>query len=180
MRGGFDQRRTVAVYCDPRLSGPSPMRVDRRRHTLADQVTPVAHRPRLRLAPVPAEACRAHCEAFAQSARRERSSAVRIGLGVIAQAQLDRIDAGRVRQLIHGAFEGEMALRLHRRPQHDGRVAVHVDDSVARGDAAAGTPQVAAGHSGIFDVVVEYRCRIDAVVADAGSLPSLFAPRAIV
>ena len=58
-----------------------------------------------------------------------------------------------------------MALRLHRRPQHDGRVAVHVDYSVARGDPAAGTPQVAAGHSGVFDVVVEHRCRIDAVMA---------------
>ena len=32
------------------------------------------------------------------------------------------------------------------------------------------TPQVAAGHSGIFDVVVEYRRRVDAVVADAGQL----------
>ena len=88
----------------------------------------------------------------------------------IAQAQLDRIDAGRVRQLIHGAFEGKMALRLHRRPQHDGRVAIHVDNWVARGDAAAGTPQVAAGHSGIFDVVVEHRCRVDAVMADAGQV----------
>ena len=63
-----------------------------------------------------------------------------------------------------------MALRLHGRPQHDGRVAVHVDDLVARGDPAAGTPQVAAGHSGIFDVVVEHRCRVDAVMADAGQV----------
>ena len=46
-----------------------------------------------------------------------------------------------------------------RRPQHDRRVAVHVDDFVARRDPAAGTPQMAAGHRGIFNVVVEYRCR---------------------
>src|SRR5438876_6961663 len=42
---------------------------------------------------------------------------------------------------------------------------------MARGDPAAGTPQVAAGQGGIFDVVVEYRCRVDTVVADATQLP---------
>ena len=170
VRGGFDERRTVAVQRDPRLSRPSPVRVDRRRHTLSDEVAAVAHRARLRRPLVPAEARRSFCQAFAQSARREGSAAVRIDVGVIAQAQLDRIDAGRVRQLVHGALERKMALRLHGRPQHDGRVAVHVDDLVARGDSAAGTPQMAAGHRGIFDVVVEHRCRVDAVVADAGQL----------
>ena len=180
MRGGFDKCRTAAVYCDPRLSGPSPMRVDRRRHTLPDQVLPVAHRPRLRRPLVPAEACRSLCEAFAQSARRERPSAVRIDVGVIAKAQRDRIDAGRVRQLIHGAFEGKMALRLHRRPQHDGRVAVHVNDLVARGDPAAGTPQMAACHCGIFDVVVEHDVGLMLSWRMPDSLPSPSAPRAIV
>src|SRR4029077_9777685 len=170
MRGGFDKRRTAAIYCDPRLSGPSPVRVDRRRHTLPDQVALVAHRPGFRSAPVPAEACRSPGEAFAESARGERSAAIRIGIGVIAEAQLDWIDAGRVRQFVHGALEGKMALRLHGRPQHDGRVAIHVDDSVARGDPAAGTPQVAAGYSGVFDVIVEHRCWVDAVMADAGQL----------
>ena len=170
VRGGFDKRRAVAVQRDSRLSGPSPVRVDRCCHTLPDEVAAVAHRPRLRGALVPAEARRPFGQAFAQSARRERAAAVRIGVGVVAQAQFDRIDAGRVGQLVHGALEREMALRLHRCAQHDGRVAVHVDDLVARRDAAARTPQVAARHGGVFDVVVEHRRRVDAVVADAGQL----------
>src|SRR5260370_37449233 len=36
---------------------------------------------------------------------------------------------------------------------------------------AAGAPQVAAGQGGIFDVVVEYRCWVDTVVADAAQPP---------
>ena len=37
-------------------------------------------------------------------------------------------------------------------------------------DPAAGPPQMAAGHGRIFDVAIEQRRRIDAVMADAGQL----------
>ena len=139
-------------------------------HPLTDQITAVAHGARFRRPPVPAKARRPLRDALAHRARGKGAATVRIGVGVIAQAQLDGIDAGGVRQLIHGALEREMALRLHGRPQHDGCVAVHVDDPVARGDPAAGTPQVAAGQGRVFDVVVEHRRRADAVVADPGQL----------
>jgi hypothetical protein len=109
----------------------------------------------------------------ARSARVEKGRpAVRIGVGVVAQAQRHRIDAGGVGQLVHGALEREVALRLHGRPQHDGRVAVHVNDPVARGNAAASAPQVAADDRRILDIVVKQRRRVDAVVANA-SQPAL-------
>ena len=45
-------------------------------------------------------------------------------IGLVAQAQFDRIDADGVRQLVHRALEREMPLRFHRRSaQHDGCVA---------------------------------------------------------
>ena len=62
------------------------MREDRCGHTLSDEIAPIAHRPRRRGALPPAEARRSFCQTFAQSARGERAAAVRIGVGVVAQA----------------------------------------------------------------------------------------------
>src|SRR6266851_548567 len=112
MRGGFDQRRAIAVQRYPRFCWPPPMRIDRCGHTLPDEISPIAHRTRLRRALLPAKACCPFGQAFAHIARGERPSAVRVGIAVVSQAQLDRVDAGRIRQLIHRAFESEMTLWL--------------------------------------------------------------------
>ena len=137
---GFDERRTVALERNPRLGRPAPMRVDRSRHPLADQVAAVAHRARLGRPLVPAETRTAFRQAFAHRARGEWTAAERVGFGVVEQAQRDRIDAGRVGQFIHRALEREMAERLVRRAHRGRRVAVYMHDLVVRRDSRRRPP----------------------------------------
>ena len=81
----LDQCRTIAPERDAGLCGPSPMRIDGGGDALPDEITTIAHRARLGLALVPAEALRAFGEASTQAARRERAAAVRIVAGIVAK-----------------------------------------------------------------------------------------------
>ena len=65
---------------------------------------------------------------------------MRIDLGVVEQTQRDRIDSGRVGELVHRALERKMPERLVGRTHRRRRVAVHVDDLVVGRYAAAAHP----------------------------------------
>src|SRR5262249_4463424 len=78
---------------------------DARRHAPAHQLLAVTHRPRLGLALAPAERFRALAVALAQRLAAIRDVVVLVAVWIIPQAQLQRIDLERNRQLIHRALE---------------------------------------------------------------------------
>ncbi len=77
---------------------------------------------------------RRHCE---QAARAERQPALGVGLGLVAHAQLDRVEAGRERELVHRGLERVHARRLARRAHPRRRRDVERDEAVARPPVAA-------------------------------------------
>ena len=107
-------------------------RVGGGRHAPADQPAAVAHRARLGIAPAPAEALGGDPVAFPRRAARERQLLELVLLRLVAQAQLDRVDVQRHRELVHGGFEREVAAHLAGGAHIGRRVHVHA----ARGDGA--------------------------------------------
>src|SRR6185437_13353217 len=83
---------------------------DARRHAPADELAVLAHGARLRHTPRPAEALRALAIAFAQLLAAVRAIRALVALGIIDEAQLQRIDARGGGELIHRAFHRESAL----------------------------------------------------------------------
>jgi hypothetical protein len=104
-------------------------RVAGRRHSLSDQPVAVARRARLGIAALPAEALGAAAQALFQAVARPRVAA-RIGGRVVLYAQLDRVDAKLVRQIVHGRLENERADRLTRSAGECRRHRVAVDEPV--------------------------------------------------
>ncbi len=89
----------------------------------------VAHRARARIATAPAEALGALLQALSQRAARERQP-LGVDVGVVAQPQLDRIDAHGVGELVHRRFQGERAARLTRRAHKGRRGGIHPAQAV--------------------------------------------------
>ena len=112
-------------------------RVGGGRHAPADQPAAIAHRARLGVAPAPAEALGGGPVAFPRRAARERQLLELVLLRLVAQAQLDRVDVQRHRELVHGGFEREDAARLTRGAHVGRRVHVYGCYAVARGDVRA-------------------------------------------
>ena len=67
---------------------------------------PVADAGRLCDPLVPAEAGSTHAQRVGEMARGEWPGLLGVGLGIVAQAQLYRIESEGVGQLVHCAFEG--------------------------------------------------------------------------
>ena len=78
---------------------------DARRHAPAHQLVAVAHRTRLGVALVPTERFRALAVAIAQALAAVRPVGVLVAIRIAPQAQLQRIELERDRQLVHRAFE---------------------------------------------------------------------------
>ena len=88
------RRRAVAADRRPGRPAMGPV-VGDARHALAHQPVTVAHRAGLRVAP-PNRSARRRARSI-RAATCSRTAPLRVVLGVIAQAQFDRIDAGRRR-----------------------------------------------------------------------------------
>ena len=104
-----DVRRAVGAQRDAGAGGPLERAPDAGGHPPADQPAPVAHRAGLGLAVLPSELLRAEPVALPQRLARQRLAALGVHLGVVDEAQLQRIDLQRVGQLVHRAFEREHA-----------------------------------------------------------------------
>ena len=118
-------------------------RVGRARHPPADQQIAIAHRSRLGRTAGPAERLGAGEIALAQRLARERPVLVRVGLGVIREAQFDRVDLDRGGQLVQGRFERKAAARLARCPHIGRQRHVQRDEPMARRHARAGVEHLA-------------------------------------
>lgn len=89
----------------------------RRGNTETDETSSITHRSRFRGAVRPTEPFGANGKGLVQHPLREPLAVERIGLGFVALAQFDRVDAKLVGELIHRRFESEHANRFARRPQ---------------------------------------------------------------
>ena len=77
---------------------------------------------------------RALGKTFAQRLRGERLAGDRLGLGVIQQAELERVHAARVRHFVDRAFERDRSRRLARRAHEQRRARVEPHRLVGRAD----------------------------------------------
>src|SRR5439155_4019062 len=128
-----------------------------------------AHRARLRRTLGPAEALGGVVVALAQLLARPGLAAARIGFGVIPEAQLQRIDAKRVGELVHRRLEREGAARLARRALESRRGEVELREAMARGYVRAGVKR-ARGHRGRLGEVLDERSMRNDVVPDRDQL----------
>ncbi len=107
-----NDRGSVGANLGACRRGTAVRRVGRGSHSEANEIAAVAHRSGLYPAPLPIERRGAGGIACAQRFARERDVLGGIGARVIAQAQFDRIETGRVGKLVHRRFERERAARL--------------------------------------------------------------------
>ncbi len=169
-------------------SRPSPVRVARAevfmhhglphagRHAPADELAPVRHGARARVALRPAEALGALQVAVAQRLGGQLLVRVLVAVGdVVAQAQLDRVDAGRVGQLVHRGFERVEPQHRARRPHVGGRVGVELGELVGEARVGAVVEQ-ARPVDRVLLVVLEGRGLLHGVVHDRGQLAVGSAP----
>ena len=157
-------------------------REGRRAHAPADQqAVLVAHLPRRQRAARPAEALGALRVAFAQRLRGERLAGDRLDLGVVLQAERQRVHAAGLRHLVDGAFERDRAGRLAGRAHEQRRAGVEPHRLVRGGDGRAGIERVRDVGGRLEEIVerarrglgvmVDRRQRAVAVGAQAQRLP---------
>ncbi len=128
------------------------------RHAPADEEVAVAHRARRRAPTGPAEARGALPVAGAERFTRPGLSVLRVGLGVVAQPERDRVELERVRQLVQRGLQRERPGRLAGRALERRGRNVEPHEAVRRLDVRAGVK-----HPGL------HRARLDELV-EAGSL----------
>lgn len=107
---------------------------DARGHAVANQLVALAHGARRRNARAPAKTLGALRVAVEQRLARIRQLLVRVFVGVIADAQFERVHIERDGQFVHGAFERVEALRGTGRAHVEGRVHVEPPQLVAELD----------------------------------------------
>ena len=112
--GVGDFERAVGAEHRPRTRLHHHRFPDARRHAETDELMAIAHRPRRRGAPIPREPLRALPEAGAKFLRRVGLLLRLVGLGVVTQAQFDRIDARCVGEFVHRDLDGNHAVSLLR------------------------------------------------------------------
>ena len=103
------KRRAVRVETDEDGSGQTVRWPRRTRRAPADEQPALGHGTRLGLAPRPAKPFGRGCETLIERLAGPRQAAFRIGVGMVAAAQLDRVHAQSVGQLVEGGFQGEDA-----------------------------------------------------------------------
>ena len=139
-----------------------------RAHAPADEMTGcIAHLPRLERTPGPAEPLGALGIALAQRLGREGLARCRVGLGVVAQAKLQRIEPAGQRRLVDRAFEGCRAGGLAGRPHRPGGSGIDPHAAMPRRDRRAGIEIVRSVGRG-FDELVEAAGHRDRVMLQRG------------
>ena len=152
----------------PRLRLEHQRRERRGAHAPADQQPGlVAHLPRRQRARRPAEALGALRVAFAQRLGGERLAGDRLHLGVVLQAERQRVHAAGLRHLVDGAFQRDAAGRLAGRAHEQRRAGVEPHGLVRGGDRRAGIERVR-GVGGRLEEVVEGAGRGLGVMVDRG------------
>ena len=117
----LDRRAPVCLQPHARLCLDREVAAQARRHADPDQPLAVAHRARRRHRVRPAEPLGALRIAIEHPPRGERLAAHRIGFGLVAPPQFDRVDPQLLGQLVHRALDPERPDRLARRPHRTAR-----------------------------------------------------------
>ena len=136
-------------------------------HAPADQLVALAHRAWLRVALRPAEPFRTLAVAFAQLLAAVGLVLDLVLVRVIDQPQLERIEAGRISELVHRAFDRVEAFRAARRPHVARRVLVELDELLGGFDVGAAV-ELARPPDAIALEILELRGHADERVAECG------------
>ena len=124
----------------------------------------VAHLPGRERTARPAEALGALGVAFAQGLRGERLAGDRLDLGIVLQAERQRVHAAGRRRLVDRALQRDRAGRFAGRPHEQRRPAVEPHHLVGCGDGGAGIERVRDLRGGLEEIVEAARCRPGVVV----------------
>ena len=140
-------------------------RKGRRAHAPADQQAGlVAHLPRRERAPRPAKALGALRVAFAQGLRGERLAGNRFHLGVVLEAERERIHPAGLRHLVDRALERDRARRLAGRAHEQRRAGVEPHRFMRRGDGWARIERVRGVRGRLEEIVEGARSRLRVMV----------------
>src|ERR1051326_6708594 len=126
---------------------------------------PAAHAARLARALRPAEAAGRVGIALPQHLARPGSSGVRLLLGIVGEAQLERVHAEGGGELVHRRLDRERAARLAGRSLERGRADVKLREAVARRHVVAGVEVPSRARRRLGEVLDEGGGRDD-IVAD--------------
>src|SRR5262249_41038417 len=112
-------------------------------HAPADQEARiVVHLARRQRTAGPAETLGAARVALTQRFRRERQAGDRVDRGVVADAEVERVDAAGEGQLVDGAFKRDRSGRLAGRAHEQRRAAIDAHRLVRGPDGGAGIERV--------------------------------------
>ena len=111
-----DLHRAIPEDAHQRLAGRAADGIGAGGEPIADELAALAHRPRRGLALRPAEGLRPLREGLAEAAGGPGLVGAGILLGIVQQADLQRIDPDLIGQLVHGAFDAEGARDSRRAP----------------------------------------------------------------
>ena len=187
---GFDERRSIRSQTNPRPAGKPEGPHAAGGHAVAD--APDAVLARTLAALTPAIEARTFFIGLAQLFRRPGFARMRVGLGIIRQAQIKRVHVEGRGEFIHGALERPEAGTLHRRPHGCRHVDVDPLEQLPGADRGRRIERLAAlarrfemrlGHGGRIHDSMRQRCepalprRAEAdflfhpgLIADAGKL----------
>ena len=144
----------VAAQHRARLGLEHQRRKCRRAHAPADeQAGLVAHLSRLERALRPAEALGALRIAFAQRLRGERLAGDRLDLGVVLEAEGERIHSAGPRRLVDRALQRDRSGRLAGRAHEQRRAGVEPHRLVRGGDGGARIERVRGVGGGLEEIV---------------------------
>jgi len=118
----------------------------------------------------PAKSVRALLVGGAQALGGVRGAALGVGLGIVLEPQIQRVEAEFGGQVVHGAFQGQVALHVARGAKGPRLVGVgpHVPDDGAHVGAGVEGPRRAGGREAVAAVGAQVRPRL---VLDAGQRP---------
>src|SRR5215469_10251547 len=120
---------------------PSEYRRDRvagGSHPGADQPVPVPLGPRPRVPTGPADSRGTPLEAFPQPGAGPRMAGIRVGVGDVAQPELDRVDAEFAGEFVHRALQGDDAERFPWSTSEGGRHRIAADQPMDALEGRAG------------------------------------------
>ncbi|MCY1216472.1 hypothetical protein D9M72_283450 [compost metagenome] len=165
LRAGAYQRGAVRQQAHHGACARTVGGIGRGGHAQAHQLAVGVHRTRFGVAARPVEALGGIPIAFTQRFTGERQLLLRVGIGVVAQAQRDRVDAELFRQLVQRAFQRKAASSFSRRPHESRGADVQLDQPLAGLLVGAGIEPARDQRRG-FKPVFDHRGAGSHIVAD--------------
>jgi hypothetical protein len=170
LSAAFDADMTARVVAQPYLGAlPGRHRVQGGAHAVADQPAVLAHRADRGVALLPADHLGAARVALLEGLACPRRARARIDVGVVAEADLDRVEVKFERELVECRLEREQAGRLSDAAHEVRHHRAGRREPIAGVDVVAGVEQRCRGARTLGEVV-DHRGRAELVMANRRQL----------